>query len=99
VEHSANCLTLYASIVEVKPLRYTPSGLPAIDFRIKHESTVIEEGQERQLNAEVKAVAFGQMAESIGKQSVGSAWRFVGFLATPRHGKTVVFHIQELNPN
>jgi primosomal replication protein N len=43
----------------------------------------------------MKAVAFGAMAERLVKQAIGSAWRFNGFLATPRNGKHVVFHIQE----
>jgi primosomal replication protein N len=43
----------------------------------------------------MKAVAFGAMAERLVKQVIGSAWRFNGFLATPRNGKHVVFHIQE----
>lgn len=70
--------------------------MPALDFRLKHESIIIEANQERQLTAEVKAVAFGQMAETIVKQPIGSFWQFVGFIATPRHGRAVVFHIQEL---
>ena len=76
-------------------MRYTPAGLPALDLRLEHESSILEAGQPRQVKAAVKAVAFGAMAETIGRQALGSVWKFTGFLATPRNGKSVVFHIQE----
>lgn len=91
----ANQLVLTACIAEIDALRYTPAGLPALNMRLEHESEVQEAGQTRQVKAAVKAVAFGAMAERLVKQAIGSAWRFNGFLATPRNGKNVVFHIQE----
>lgn len=94
---TANHLVLTACIAEVNPLRYTPVGLPALDLRLEHESNIQEAGQERQVKAGVKAVAFGAMAERLVKQPIGSAWRFNGFVATPRNGKNLVFHIQEFS--
>jgi len=47
----------------------------------------------------VKSVAFGVIAERLVKQAVSSTWNFNGFLATPRNGKYVVFHIQEFQQN
>ena len=76
-------------------MRYTPAGLPALNLRLEHESSVLEAGQPRQVKAVVKAVAFGANAERLAKQLVGSVWRFSGFVATPNHGKSLVFHIQE----
>ena len=95
MNHVANQLVLMACIAELEALRYTPAGLPALNMKLEHESTIQEAGQARQVKAAVKAVAFGSMAERLVKQAVGSAWRFTGFLATPRNGKHVVFHIQE----
>ena len=43
----------------------------------------------------MKAVAFGALAERLAKQAIGSVWKFQGFLANARHGKSVVFHIQD----
>jgi primosomal replication protein N len=34
------------------------------------------------------------VAETLGRQAIGSTWRFTGFLAAPRNGKHPVFHIQ-----
>jgi primosomal replication protein N len=65
-----NRVELTACIVEVNALRYTPAGLPALDLRLEHESSVEEAGQARQVKAAVKAVALGSIAERIGKQHV-----------------------------
>ncbi len=93
----ANQLVLTASIAELSALRYTPAGLPALDLRLEHESLLQEAGQERQVKASAKAVAFGALAERLVKQAVGSSWRFQGFVATPRNGKNLVFHIQDFS--
>jgi len=95
VSDVVNQLVLTACIAELDALRYTPAGLPALNIRLEHESDVQEAGQTRQVKATIKAVAFGAMAERLGKQALGSSWKFIGFLATPRNGKYVVFHIQE----
>jgi primosomal replication protein N len=89
-----NHLRLTAVIAEVSPLRYTPAGVPALDLQLEHESRVQEAGQERVVKANVKAVAFGVLAERLAKQSVGSRWKFEGFVASNRQGKGLVFHIQ-----
>ncbi|MBH1966481.1 primosomal replication protein N [Ottowia thiooxydans] len=90
-----NRTDLTACIVERSALRYTPAGLPALDLRLEHESSAEEAGVKRQVKATLKALAVGAMAERLGKQDVGSQWRFTGFLATPRNGKHVVLHIQD----
>ena len=76
-------------------MRYTPGGVPALNLQLEHESETVEAGQTRQVKAAVKAVAFGAVAERLAKQAVGSNWRFSGFVATPKNGKHMVFHIQE----
>ena len=92
-----NQFVLGARIAEASVLRYTPAGLPALDFRLEHESEVTEAGQQRQVKLAVKAVAFGSVAETLGKQAIGSSWNFTGFLATPRNGKHPVLHIQSFS--
>jgi primosomal replication protein N len=90
-----NQLVLSARIAEATALRYTPAGLPALDFRLEHESEATEAGQPRQVKVAIRAVAFGSLAETLGKQAIGSSWKFTGFLATPRNGKHPVLHIQQ----
>jgi len=91
----ANQLHLTANILEIEALRYTPSGLPALNLRLEHVSEITESGQLRQVKVNMKSVAIGTVAEQLAKQEIGSNWRFTGFLATPRGTKYVVFHIQE----
>lgn len=90
-----NQLVLTACLVEVSPLRYTPAGLPALNFSLESDAEVQEMSATRQVKVSLKALAIGQLAESIGKQAVGSVWKFTGFLGAARQGKNVVFHIQE----
>ncbi|MEO8250786.1 MAG: primosomal replication protein N [Burkholderiales bacterium] len=93
-----NQLVITASISETGAMRFTPAGLPALDLRLEHESEAEEAGQMRQVSASVKAVAFGSVAERIGRQEAGSDWKFSGFVATPKNGKHMVFHIQDFGP-
>jgi primosomal replication protein N len=92
---AVNQLALTACVAELGALRFTPSGLPAIDLKLEHESMISDAGQPRQVKAALKAVAFGSVAERLARQALGSLWRFQGFLATPGNGKHPVLHIQD----
>ena len=94
-----NRVVLTGLLVEQAALRYTPAGLPALDLRIEHSSQQQELGSARNVNASVKAVAFGALAEKLARQAPGSQWTFQGFLATPRNSKMLVFHIQDIQQN
>ena len=76
-------------------MRYTPSGLPALNVRLEHTSQQMQVGSNRNVTVVLKAVAFGAVAESLARQAIGSVWRFQGFMANALKGKSVVFHIQE----
>ena len=92
-------MVLSACIAEVESMRYTPAGMPALNLRLEHESQVSEAGGQRTVKVAVKAVAFGTLAERLARQAIGSVWRFSGFLANARQGKSLVFHIQEFLPD
>ena len=89
-----NHFSLSASVAEVDALRYTPSGVPALNCKLEHASEISEANQVRQVKAVVKSVCFGSVAESLARQDIGSHWHFTGFLATPRGSKQLMFHIQ-----
>ena len=76
-------------------MRYTPAGLPALNLKLEHESELMQEGVKRTVKVAITAMAFGTLAERLSKQAIGSVWKFSGFLANARQGKSVVFHIQE----
>ena len=90
-----NFLVLSACIAEADAMRYTPSGLPALNVRLEHTSQQMQVGSNRNVTVVLKAVAYGAVAESLARQAIGSVWRFQGFMANALKGKSVVFHIQE----
>ena len=93
-----NQIDLTARIAELSPVRYTPAGIPAVNFILEHESEIVEAGANRQVKLTIKAVAFGTLAEQAAKLSLISLFRFNGFLINARTSRGVVFHIQALHP-
>jgi len=91
-----NHVELTACIVEAKPLRYTPAGIPAVNVVLEHESEIIETGAVRQVKLTVRAVAFGSLGEQTAQLALGKVFRFTGFLINARTSKSVVFHIQAI---
>ncbi len=89
-----NRLQLQAVVVQVQSLRYTPAGIPVLNLVLEHESQQTELDTPRTVKLQLKAVAFGALAEALQKQALNDAGHFDGFLASARTGKGVVFHIQ-----
>lgn len=89
-----NRLQLQAVVVQVQSLRYTPAGVPALNLVLEHESEQTELDTPRTVKLQLRAVAFGALAETLQKQALKDAGDFDGFLANARNGKGVVFHIQ-----
>jgi primosomal replication protein N len=90
-----NQFVLTAKIVESSTMRYTPSGVPALNCLLEHASEAVEASQTRQVKALLKSVSFGSVAERLAQQEIGSSWLFKGFLASPRGTRQLVFHVQE----
>lgn len=91
-----NRLLLSARLVERQALRYTPAGLPALDLLLQHESEVLQEGQARKVNVELRARAIGSVVKSAASLAIGQSAQFAGFVGSMRNGRGVVFHILEL---
>ena len=92
-----NRLVLAAEVVERGAMRYTPAGLPALDLQLKHQSTVSEDGQPRQVVMQLKAVAIGAITRPATALARGTPAQFAGFLAATRNGKGLVFHVTEID--
>ncbi len=94
-----NHFIVTAELAEVKALRYTPAGLPALDLELIHHSEVTDQGKPRQVGLQLRALAFGGMAEKLRNQAIGSEWQFSGFMSAaktkPALSKQIVFHIQD----
>jgi primosomal replication protein N len=96
-ESASNHFRLSGTLVELGALRYTPAGLPAVEFRIRHESTVTEAGIERSVRAEVAAVAFDTIARQVASAGLGSALTAEGFLAAKsQRSAKIVLHVTNI---
>jgi len=84
-------------ITELKALRYTPAGLPVVEFRLKHESERAEAGAPRKVNAEIEAVAFEAQARLLAAGTMGKLLKAEGFLcAKNRRSRTPVLHVTNI---
>jgi primosomal replication protein N len=93
-----NRLVLAARLVERRAMRYTPAGLPALDFELKHESELSEDGQQRKVSVQIRSVAIGRVAHPLAAMELGSAGIFAGFLASARNGRGLLFHVTDFEP-
>lgn len=84
VEHSEeliNQLVIQACLIEKAPLRHTPAGLPACEFKLSHSSMQFEAGETRRVQCELEAIALGVLANQIDKAQLGVQLKCSGFVA------------------
>ena len=78
-------------------LRYTPAGIPALNFRIAHASEQFEAGGMRAVECEMAALALGQTALLLAGAKPGDGLRLSGFLAAKSlKSRTPVLHVNEI---
>ena len=91
-----NQFALRAEAIEVKPLRYTPAGLPALEMLLNHESEVIEAGLARRVEFTIPAIALGDIALLLVDTPLGASLSIEGFIAPVRKGVSkLVLHVQQ----
>lgn len=62
-------------------LRYTPAGVPVIEFRMAHHSRQIEAGVPRRVDCEMACIAIGPCALLMQSARLGNDLTVKGFLA------------------
>jgi len=78
-------------------MRYTPAGIPALNFRIAHASEQIEAGVQRSVACEMPALALGQTALLLAGAKPGDGLRLTGFIAAKSlKSRTPVLHVNEI---
>jgi primosomal replication protein N len=93
----ANKVEISGVITELKSLRYTPAGIPVVEFRLKHESERAEAGAKRKVNAEIEAVAFDAQAQLLAAGPMDRPLKVEGFLcAKNRQSKKPVLHVTNI---
>lgn len=91
---AVNRTELSGTLLERGNLRYTPAGIPVIEFRIAHQSEQIEAAASRRVECEIACVALGTTALLLKEASPGSAVAVSGFLASRSLKlKTPVLHV------
>lgn len=71
-------------VLERGALRHTPAGIPAIEFRLLHQSEQTEVGTQRKVECEMPCIALGPVANLIAALKPGESMESVrvgGFLA------------------
>jgi primosomal replication protein N len=83
--------------MQMAALRYTPAGIPVLNFVVRHVSEQVEAGMQRRAECEVTAVAMGDLAVKSQGIEDGTAIRVSGFLAKRSLKSTqLVLHINQL---
>jgi len=94
---TANLTQLSGRLLERGALRYTPAGIPAIDFRIAHESEQVEAGSSRKVECEVACVALGAEATRLAQWQVDGVVHLTGFLAARSlKNRAPVLHVNKM---
>jgi primosomal replication protein N len=88
-----NQFVLSGKLIELDALRYTPAGIPVVNFRLSHDSEQIEAGAKRTVQCEVAGLAFEREAHLMAAARPGMQVKVTGFLAgRSRESKQLVLH-------
>jgi len=91
---AANRVEFEGVLAQSGALRYTPAGLPAIEFQLSHESEQAEAGRSRKVQAQVDAIAFDGLARQVAAARLGAVLRVQGFLAAKsQRSSRLVLHV------
>ena len=84
---------LSGNLIELDALRFTPAGIPVVNFRLSHASEQIEAGAKREVQCEVAGLAFEREARLMAAARPGMQVKVSGFLAgRSRDSKQLVLH-------
>lgn len=90
---AANRVEIAGVLLERGSLRYTPAGVPVVEFRITHVSEQGEAGTTRCIECELPCIAIGAPALLLREVPPGIGIGVTGFLAARSlKQKTLVLH-------
>jgi primosomal replication protein N len=92
-----NRVELSGRLLELSALRYTPAGVPALEFRLRHESEQSEAGNLRKVEAEIGGIAFDTQARLLAGTQLNTALLLHGFLAAKsKRSRKLVLHVTNI---
>jgi primosomal replication protein N len=93
-----NEVVLSGVACDMHDMRYTPAGIPVLEFSVRHSSTQAEAGQTRKVELDMPAIAIGPLAQRLA--SADAANRPIvtrGFLARrSMRSAQVVLHASDI---
>ena len=88
---------LSGKLIELDALRYTPAGIPVVNFRLSHESEQNEAGAARAVQCELAGMAFEREARLMAAARPGMQVKVTGFIASrSRASKQLVLHATDI---
>ena len=79
-----NRLEVEGQVLERSPVRYTPAGIPILEFILSHESEVSEAGVPRRITFALQILVMGDLVQMAGTIGLGTTLRIQGFIAPVR---------------
>ncbi len=94
---AVNRVALSGRLLARGALRYTPAGIPVVEFRLGHGSEQEEAGLNRRVDCEVACVVLGVTAGLLATTNLGDALTVRGFLAAKSlKTQSPVLHVNEI---
>jgi primosomal replication protein N len=75
-----NRLLISGALIQVDPLRYSPSGVPIAEAVISHRSTQSVADQARQVECDLTVQASGALAHRLAQYAIGAQVKLEGVL-------------------
>jgi primosomal replication protein N len=89
----ANHVGISGRLIELEALRYSPAGIPIVQFRVSHQSEQLEAGMTRKVNCELAVVAVEREARLMASAKLGMELLVTGFLdRKSRNGTQFILH-------
>ena len=79
-----NRLEVEGQVLEQSPVRYTPAGVPVLEFLLSHESEISEAGVPRRIAFSLQILVMGDLVQMAGTIGLGTMVRIQGFIAPVR---------------
>jgi primosomal replication protein N len=91
-----NRVALAGTLVARDALRFTPAGVPVVNFRVAHRSHQVEAGAARRVELEIACIALEDVARAIAAAMPGVGLELGGFLAQKgQSSRQLVLHVAE----
>ncbi len=92
-----NQVVISGELIALDSLRYTPAGVARVALTISHASRQPEANGLRQVQCEVDALAFAEVADKVARFAVGQNVKMRGFLARRSiRSRQLVLHIIDI---